>query len=218
MISDPKGAEVYINDVFTGKTTPCKIEDLVQGEEYTIEIRKQNYETSKQVINPDRETIDLPTKLAVHKGTLEITSTPSGADVYLNNVKVGKTPQEIKDIIPYKKYNVKLSYQDDRDYYPFVKTYSVENTDAVKTVNETLKPRPPEYGYVFFQAKPWANIFIDGKSLEDSTPKKLKVRKGKYTVTFKNPSYPDVHAHIEITKDATIKVIGNMQNGDVKVK
>ncbi len=218
IVSDPRGAEVYINEVFTGKTTPCEIEDLVQGEEYTIEIKKQNYITSKQTITPDKDKIEVPTKLALRKGTFKINSTPPGATVYLNNSKIGKTPMELPDIVPHKKYSIKLSYEFDRDYYPVEKQYSIANTEVEKTINETLKPKPPEYGYVFFQAKPWANIFIDGKSIDDSTPKKLKVRKGKYTITFKNPSYPDVSVAIDVQKDGTIKVIGNMQNGEIKVR
>ena len=190
----------------------------MQGEEYTIEVKKQNYITSKQTIIPDKERVEIPFKLTLHKGTFKITSKPSGADVYLNNAKVGKTPMELGEILPHKKYSIKLSYESDRDYYPVEKQYSIANTEIEKNIAETLKPKPPEYGYVFFQAKPWANIFIDGKSIDDSTPKKLKVRKGKYTVTFKNPSYPDVNIKIDVQKDATVKVIGNMQNGDVKVR
>lgn len=69
--------------------------------QHQIEVRQEGYEPiSKSVtlVEKDNQTIALPALQAI-KGSLNITTTPSGCDVYLDGQHFGKSPCEITDVL-----------------------------------------------------------------------------------------------------------------------
>jgi hypothetical protein len=97
-VSDPEGAEVYVNDKFIGKT-PCKMENIKSGD-YVIILKKNGFieKTMKQSLTDNlnqRIFIQLE-EIVTHSiedyGRLEVNSTPTGARVLLNGSLKGNTP------------------------------------------------------------------------------------------------------------------------------
>jgi serine/threonine protein kinase len=52
VISDPEGADIFINGERTGKKTPSVIDKVPVGVEVAVSVEKQGYETSEQKIGP----------------------------------------------------------------------------------------------------------------------------------------------------------------------
>ena len=66
--------------------------------DYTIEVKRPSHRTASQVLHVTEAgalTVQLPSPTPIY-GALDITSTPSRAEVYIDDVKVGETPM-IKD-------------------------------------------------------------------------------------------------------------------------
>jgi len=91
IVSEPSGAEVYLNDQKAG-LTPLNT-DLTAGY-HTLSVRKTLYETYNSNFSlAEKETKELPLiKLKPMYGYYTVTSTPAGAKIYLDNKEAGITP------------------------------------------------------------------------------------------------------------------------------
>lgn len=96
-----KGARVYLDGGDTGQRTPALLQNLLKPDiEYLIKLKAAGYEaqerkvliTSQQLAErPEQEQL-LRVSLPRAKGTLRVTSTPSGATVMMGDQYLGKTP------------------------------------------------------------------------------------------------------------------------------
>ncbi|MCG7855164.1 MAG: PEGA domain-containing protein, partial [Methanoregulaceae archaeon] len=106
--STPTGASVFVNGNYKGFTPvddSLDINDLAPGT-YTVVVKKSGFQDySTQV------TIEAGKKVQMHAqlqtapvtpttATAEIVSTPSGAEVYVNNVFLGITPLSFQNVTP----------------------------------------------------------------------------------------------------------------------
>jgi len=96
--SQPAGAKVYVNGEFVGNTPY----DIVQKPgRYLIELKATGQKDIKETIAISAQEarvlnfdflVGEHKELLVNEGQLELTSSPSGGQVYLNGVLVGNTP------------------------------------------------------------------------------------------------------------------------------
>ena len=97
--TDDPAAEIYVDGAMRGIGSWTG--DLVAGE-YLVECRKTNYRTSpKRVTITDKMsgsviTLDPPTPI---NGRLVVTSTPSGATVFIDGKQVDETPAQLSSIL-----------------------------------------------------------------------------------------------------------------------
>ena len=89
--SEPPDAIVYVNNKPQAKKTPLTIEQVV-GEEVDVRIEKDDFYNERRVLLVTNRPRDEVFKLRAQDAVLSVLSTPSGADVYLDGRKVGKTP------------------------------------------------------------------------------------------------------------------------------
>jgi hypothetical protein len=83
----PIGAEVYLNGIDTGYATPIRLIDLAPAT-YTVTLKKQKYEDltdNAVVVSAGQITAKEYTLTALNVGTLQISSDPSEADVYIDD-------------------------------------------------------------------------------------------------------------------------------------
>ena len=98
--SDPRGAEVYVNDQFAGFTP------LRWGERpgnVTVEVRRDGYETDsrRMQVRPGTTTdVHFDLRAVTRDGSVLFTSDPRGADVYVDGRFVGSTPTARIDFAP----------------------------------------------------------------------------------------------------------------------
>lgn len=92
-----EGAMIYVNGELKGKTRVTL--NLIEGL-YDVEARKDNYRTFKQPVTINKKTERTlwiePTPIMA---TLAVQTTPVGAEIYVDGVSKGKSPNVIKDII-----------------------------------------------------------------------------------------------------------------------
>ena len=114
-----------------------------------------------------------------------ITSSPSGAQIYVNGVKGFKTPHMLA---PYKIGDViKLELA---GYEPKTKTLTSANIGT--TVSFTLKAIV-KTGDVKVQSKPSkARIWVDGSDTGKTTPSIITLPTGTHTITLKKDGYQDL--------------------------
>lgn len=95
--SIPSGAEVFINHESKGMT-PLELTDIGPGE-YEIEIKKDNYSSHRETIIlkwGDEKVVNSP--LESYWGKLSISSSPSGAKIYIDGEEKGVTPLSLGKI------------------------------------------------------------------------------------------------------------------------
>jgi len=133
--SIPPGGTIYINDKPMGDVTPYRLEGLHEGD-YTIKVRKGNLvdETTISLLRNDRKEVNLD--LVSEQYVMRIYSEPEGADVFINQASIGKTPVDYTVTDTTIDYNVKLH----KDlYFNLDEIVHFSNT-AMLRVNYDLEP------------------------------------------------------------------------------
>ncbi len=153
-------AEIWINDQLRGKGSWTG--DLSSGA-YTIECRRESHrKTIKELaVTPSMtgQTIPLAAPVPIY-GMVDISSSPAGADIYIDNVKVGTSPMIIPECL-IGSHTVSITKQ---GYSQFTQTINVaENTTT--EVSATLQNGRP----ITITAADNAIIHIDGTSMGTST-------------------------------------------------
>jgi len=177
---------------------------------------------------PKRQMEDVSGKIAI---TFDM---EAGVEVAINMMKdkmrkflgTGKnklSPKEIKsantvlgNILT--KYRQKEPLSDDEDSALAVVSSLIKGEFSVSDYKEfgdvitraaESKPssvKPSGFGTIKVFAKPWADIYLDGKKV-GQTPGNLKnVAAGKHTLSLKNPEYKEITEEIEVIPNDTIKI------------
>lgn len=187
--SDPSDAFIYLNNKKTEFKTPAQLKNLNIAKSHDIGIEKDTYRRWNQRINfKDEKDISLKINLdkLIETATLKISSTPNGAEVYLNSRKKGKTPLTLSNLEMEVPIEIGLK-KEDYEYYEsrivLNKTdneiqLDLEPLDILASLN--IKSEPSD-----------AKIFIDSKETNQKTPsliKDLQINK-KITISLKKEGY-----------------------------
>jgi len=176
----PTNAKLYINGEEKG-STPHTIDKLKPGE-YEIKITKSGYEDYKEKITlKDNENKTMKIQLKAIQitpttsyGFLSVDSDPSGANVYVDNKNIGKTP-----IKTYKltegTYNIKISLGGYNDYISKV-TISKDSTKNLGKIS--LAKVVTGYNFIvrlfYYDGRPRADQYIQvHKQTIDSSGNKI---------------------------------------------
>jgi hypothetical protein len=136
--STPSGAVVYLDGNYKGFTPPndkLDINDLAPGT-YTLSMTKLGYQDySTSVTLPAGKIIQVsatlvPTPTPPSAASADIVSTPSGAEIYVDNVYVGITPLSFQNVTP-GSYTIELRLQ---GYNPFTTAGTVQAGSDVHVV------------------------------------------------------------------------------------
>ena len=202
--SPEDGATVFLDGKDTGKATPANLDDVPAGK-HAVLLRRRFYKDKVQVIDvPADDIASWEAELEPNFGSMTIDSSPTGADVYVDGVRVGKTPY-LKERQESKAYKIKLSYA---LYHDLEATLFVQ---AGEKIEETFK-LPPAFGAIAIRASAGrkelegAAVLLDLEE-KGKTPLMLdKVRSGRYQVTVKYPMHRDFSQEIEVTDGETTLV------------
>ncbi|MFZ4725441.1 MAG: PEGA domain-containing protein [Paludibacter sp.] len=130
---------------------------------------------------------------------LIIESTPTGADVFINEQHKGRTPFQMEMAEGEYTYRVAKEL-----YYPEVGKLKLNATDAKKPMVITLRPN---FGFVQISTKPEINaeVKIDGITNSKTTPFKTDtLRSGKHKIDFSKSLYHDQSKEITVVDNQTI--------------
>ncbi|MEA2034821.1 MAG: PEGA domain-containing protein [Euryarchaeota archaeon] len=144
--SSPSWAYVYLDNVYQGQTTPggsYVINNVVAGT-HTLRLTLSGYsdsETSVTVNSGQRSVVSsVLTPGGSHPapgahGSIDVTSSPTGATVYVNNVNKGITPVTVSDLGT-GSYTVLLQLNGYQDW----STTATVSSGGVSSVSATLSP------------------------------------------------------------------------------
>jgi formylglycine-generating enzyme required for sulfatase activity len=202
VLSDPSGAKVYLDGDSIG-ITPLERNDLTPGEKSLL-VQKEGYINNFQTIRlRPNETKTFNIDLIRQSGTLEISTNPEGANIYLDGNEVGvyKGFPLVIDNVPIGKHQIRavmIGYDENT-------TSADVNFDQISTVHLVLKGK---LGALFVSSTPdGANIFIDSKNTGKKSPYKFNdLPNGKYQLTLTMPGYLDTLQTLNVAPGATKSV------------
>lgn len=144
--STPPGAKILIDGEDTGKVTPTTLEDLPLSQTYNMKLELEKHRPIEQKITLySIDPIEFDKKLEEIKyGSVKVTTSPSGAKVYLNNNDTGKTtPTTIEDLEVGKRYTFKLARNGYRDAFRSV-DIEKEGTTNIRGTLSKIPEKPKE--------------------------------------------------------------------------
>jgi len=188
--SVPAGAKVYLNKVEQG-ITPISIDDVQPGG-YQVEVVHGLYLPESKFIEVKSNSYTKDNfKLKANFGKLSISSTPTGAMLWINEKSVGKTPFEVSKYSA-GRYSIKL-----------IKEMHYEVTDTIEIKSEggyvnTFKLKP-QFGGARISSDPvGAELSIDGKVVGKTPVIQEQLSSGKHIIHLTKENYFDYETAIEI--------------------
>ena len=226
--SEPLGAEVYIDGRATGKT-PTTLAEIPAGT-HTIELRREGFKdfvttvkvSQEQISKVEGNLVMIPEPVKPEPmGSLQITSEPLGAAVFIDGRTTGKTPTTIKSIKA-GTYTVKLTRE---GYKDLVTTVKVSEEQASKVEgNLVMVPKPvepePMGSLQITSDPPGAEILIDGTT-SGKTPTKLEnVTAGSHNIKLRQKGFKDFVANVTVSAGQAAEVKGDLESliGMLKVR
>ena len=203
----PPGATIKLNDKEIGKS-PVRKDNLELGT-YTIEAALQDYKPVKKAVDINSETpvsVNVILKKEPETGHVNINSAPTGAEIFIDNIKYGKTPNLIKDLnagmhtLILRKIN----------YNEINKEIEIE-TNKTKNYNFTLVK---EHGFLTITTFPdSADCYLNENLIGKTPVESVEVDKGIYNLTIKKENYSEFREMIQIDIDKHLKrdIILSMQ-------
>ena len=140
--SDPPGANIFLDDRETGLKTPATLGPFPVGEKHQIGLFLEKHFYYKSLIESSGgATEHLHAQLVLNYGSLKILSTPSGADVFINEENVGKTPMIREKLPPEEILTIHLSLE---GYEAWKKTVKVRpgKEELISKVLAKKRPSP----------------------------------------------------------------------------
>jgi hypothetical protein len=164
-------------------TCPLILRDLPAGT-YRVRLTKPLYHTRELSIKVGLVIESKSATLHPNFGRLTVTSEPSGASVYLDNVYVGTTPvtRKQKKSGPYDLKVALPRYHDHKDEV-------IISDERTSQVNVKLKPA---FGTLVINSSPsGADVWIDGEKA-GSTPFKKQLTSARYLVSLRKDLYDPI--------------------------
>ena len=192
--SAPQGATVYLDGLLKGNT-PLLISDVTTDVKHVLELKLENYSDYLQTINgQEGDTIQIFAQLEPVTTRIVINSTPSGADVYLNDKVVGKTPLDLKDIEE-GEYKLKVVLP---QYTPYEENITVEKGKTIKEDIALVKAQT----FLSITSNPaGAKVFIDNIEKGITPYEDVNINLGTHKVRLELDGYLTYETDIVIEKN-----------------
>jgi hypothetical protein len=159
--SVPSGADTYFNGIYQGET-PVVVEVSTTGNpSHLIQMNREGYEPWETVYNGNPgpgQTIPITATLtpSAQTGSIYVTSSPSGATVFLDDVTTATTPYTFSNV-PVGTHTVSIHLS---GYQDFITSVSVQK-GVTAQVSATLKP-VESTGSVSISSSPsGASVYVD---------------------------------------------------------
>ncbi len=212
--SYPQGALTTIDNGYQ-LTTPCTFTDIRPGY-HTIAVNMYGYQpySTRVLVESGKESSVSTTLIPKEQtGSLQASSSPSGADLYVDESFRGNTPVQVSGLstgshlVSLKRYG----------YMDWSQTVSI-TAGRTTTINPVLNPYPPEprMGDVSVKSvPPGANVFLDanyeGITRSSQFLDITGVTPGIHTILLEHSHYQDYSANIKVSAGATTEVSATLQ-------
>jgi len=209
VISSPSGAEVYDAGVYQG-TTPCGIVVHTMGTPiaHDIVISKDGYYTYHQYIGEvytdQHITVSAILTPVAQTGYLDISSSPSGTNVYVDGIYKGTSP--LVAAVDTGSHSIRMEKPSYDTWYGT----SHVSAGATTQVHATLDPSV-SYGYINVHSTPaGANVYVDG-NYRDTTPEVISVTAGtSHEVRIVHAGYQTYQQTVTVNTGSTVHITANL--------
>jgi len=206
--SSPVGASVFVDGIYYG-STPATVGNLAPGS-HPVKLRLAGYSeySSTVTISPGATTSMSPTLIPnPASGFISVTSYPSGASIYLDDVFQGKTTKgqsfNILDVQP-GSHVIHLSIEGYQDYTATIAIVAGQTTP----VAVTFTPAPAEKtGNIEIISSPsGAEVYVDNV-FSGYTPMNVQsVTAGTHALLLRLGGYQDWQTTLQVTAGSTSPV------------
>jgi hypothetical protein len=198
VVTDPPGARVSIDGRARG-TSPLVLNDLVEAA-YKVTVSAETGSADRTVSVRPGETVSVVFSLPKASGPLAgwaAVSSPFDVQVLEDENVVG-TGRNSKVMMPAGKHtftivNQALGYQDTR------------TVDVVAGKVANIQVSAPK-AVVNLNARPWADVFIDGKGVGQTPIGNLSLAIGTYEVVFRHPQLGERRQTVVVTANGANRV------------
>ena len=189
--------------------TPCSFNNLVPTR-YSLQVTKDGYAPVETALElKSDQTLDQKLHLeAIAKG-LFLTSTPAGADIFINGAKQsGQTPATLP--LAQGQYDLVLRLQGYQAYAGHVVVKDNQQT----TINAQLQEKSQVHvAWAQVQSNPeGAEIFIDGVPTGEITPARVQIPTGPHIIALKLKNFQIAKRGVEASEGGTVFVKENLHS------
>lgn len=167
VLSSPSNANAYVDGVYYGRT-PHTVNGLSEGS-HTVKIQKdgyQDWQTTAYVYAGQTTSISATLQSSPTYGSISISSSPSGAAIYLDGSYMGTTPKVIGSVTK-GSHVIELNLAGYQERSSTIAVYADQTTYLSWTLTPTSEPTT---GAISVTSTPGGvNIYIDGQ-YEGVTP------------------------------------------------
>jgi serine/threonine-protein kinase len=197
--------------------TPCRFAGLRPGR-YTMQLTKSGYRTLRRIIELRAGSVSPQNlKLEPQRASLEITSDPSQAEVYVNGERQASLTPATISLAPgtyrialqkagYGRYegSVELKDEDIRGL-----NFQLQAQQGQPAQQQAARPQTPPAaraaGFVDLRTvPPGADILVDGASTGQRTPSRLELPAGQHNLTLFLRGYRSVQRTITVPENQTL--------------
>jgi len=196
--TEPTNAHVQIDGQPRGPT-PLKIEFLPSGN-YRIGITQNLYESvEKTILVEDGKTLTIMEKLKPAFGLLTITGEPSGAEVFIDDEKIG--------VIPINEYRLSTGFKQvcvqTPNYHPY---YTQTEIRLSQTAKVDVELQRHTGNLIVMTTPPEADISLNNSSVGTSPLVLNDFPTGKYSLTAKLYNYLSTEDNFELKLNETKQI------------
>ncbi len=194
--SSPDGASVYVDSALIGQT-PFK--KAFSHGTYDVKVVLSGFQTYARRISVEKnQTAMIQAKLSKEYGNVKISSTPSGATVYLDGLRQGQvTPFDVQ--LSPGKYVVKVEKE---HFYTYEEDIVIE-ASKVQNVDADLVR---QIGKIVIETTPPAAKAYIGDDLLGTSPFTHDKPVGVYVITLKKEGFRDKIIQATIAADETLQI------------
>lgn len=197
-VTNSKDAQIYIDGELVGTG---QWNGKIEAGRHIIEARKASHKPSEREIlvvkNQDLNiSMFAPTPIY---GKLEVTTTPRGADVYIDGKLAGRSELNLQNIL----VGGHVVDIKKKGFRAETRNITVEEGD-VKRLHVSMT----DYCEAKLESTPWASLYINGES-RGYTPYQLKEVAGEYKIELRRRGYTTYTKNMRLdgqTKDINIKL------------
>jgi serine/threonine protein kinase len=231
VISDPKGAQVYVDGKLWPQKVPTEISGLKPGmHDLKLVLSGRRIRTSKvqmkRKVKPKpkpkpKPKIEEPTPPSL--STVDLITQPPGARVEIDGEFRGETPLNLKGLRPLVDYQVRLELTGYRAKDAVLRgLVAGVNRSRMYVLTKRIKQIPVKnnvdpvalaqtkkqaYGWVSVNTKPWTQISIDGRQRGSTPLGKIRLKTGTHEIIFVNKGVGLSHREtIKVTDGQTLKI------------
>ncbi|MCI0532515.1 MAG: PEGA domain-containing protein, partial [candidate division Zixibacteria bacterium] len=188
------GAHIHLNGTSTGRATPDTLVNVPAGQ-HILKLTTPGFRdtTISLTIYPNNYTFVNVNMLSL-TGTIIVTSSPSGAEIFFNDIPAGKTTPDTLGTVQPGNYNIKVKLAGFIDYSQNIGMQEGQ----IRNLNFDWSALG--YGALNCTSNPsGAAIFLNGQNIIAKTPKVVSpVPTGLNTIILK------LFAHLDLQADTTL--------------